>query len=813
VTLSAWRGLTVVAALMLSVSLAAPARGALLPDGERPACVGPDGRYAVIEEGREDDLLALIAPAKMGQPLPTGAGAEPSHGLPRPIVSGLTIQGNRFRVLVTTAERSGALVVRDARCAPGDSANSRSFHYELDAPDEPALTAALEDLRAYITANDDGTFWRVYAKGAEGVRSNGAAITSSEEGFVLESSVPLLRSTLAIAVLLLLATLALVLDLPFALRDAGLVGRGRWREGARVLGALAALTAVALALRWLAQPTFLREAYPYPNVAWLSGPQVLRGGIDAYPQGDSLLIAGLRWLWPGDPFAAVFGTHVILGALTIPAAFAAGLALSGRRSVALASALLVCFWPQHIRVSASEVAHVPFLLGTALTLAAAARAATSGRLTAYVAALTTAAATFMTRPEAGFVGPAFALVLLGHGPGVRRALLRPHLGTVARWAVAAALAAVVLPTAWMIVQDGAANSFAPGSSGSESLGGWASLHALSLFLRPDGLNGLFDVATSPVWLWPLSLWGAIVAWRDRRRVVVLALLGTIYLYFWLYAGMPPSLVLWKLGRYHASALIPAAVLAAFGLVDAVERATAWVSAHGKAGAAWLRPRSASRLRDVAVAVVAGLGAVLWWGPVDALPQFRWQRGLMWPVELGRAHPEILGPGERLVVPDNRRLFADLSPRMPIFALSRGRQDLGNAVPIPHALAKLWTEGDHTPALYFEGLHCYLAVAPGEDRAPECDAMHRTFDLEPVATLDLDAPPLLVAYLDVRPPGPIRLGLYRVRGRRLGAQEALDLLPPLGDPRALPFPMGHNPQAWDEPPEPPLGAPVPDARGW
>jgi hypothetical protein len=267
-------------------------------------------------------------------------------------------------------------------------------------------------------------------------------------------------------------------------------------------------------------------------------------------------------------------------------------------------------------------------------------------------------------------------------------------------------------------------------------------------------------------------------------------MGTVALFFLLYVKMPPAVTLWAMGRYHLAVLPAVVILAALGLEWAVARVGLTAM-----------PR---RLPAVAV-LLATLGALLWWSPMAVFP-FDWQTEQAWLVSQGQARPRVLGPETRLVTPDNRRRFGDMSPREAIFALGETQRLTSEVVTVEHALRGLNISGVTTDAVYYEGLYCHFALAPGETTNPQCEAMHQTFELESMGGLTIDAPAYLLAYVGVRPEGPLPIGLYRVGARRLPPAAALKLLPqPVahGDTESGSLVMGTSTRASMEQPEPRL----------
>ncbi|MEC9072847.1 MAG: hypothetical protein VX938_10725, partial [Myxococcota bacterium] len=356
---------------------------------------------------------------------------------------------------------------------------------------------------------------------------------------------PLHRSNTGLALVLLLALLALLVDLPGMWRDMGCDRPGC----ARVTGALLALVAAGAALRWLAGPTFLQEAHPLMHIPVGDYVRLLGEPHEPYPQGPQLMFLALRWLLPENPYDAWLTLDVLLGTLTFPAAYLLGTALGQRRAWGLMAAALLAFWPQHIRLSASESVHVAVIFWATLSLATTVIAARSGSVTAAVSAVLTTGALLCTRPEAALWVPGLAVIGLGAGPGIRGALKHP--------AVIVAVGVVIWllgPMLLELVGTSQAGRLTPGSAAPEAVTLGSLGEALVVFFRPDGPNALFDARTTPVWLWPMALWGAVVAWRQGNRALVLGLLLTVLAILTVTVRMGASGVYWPMARYHGTAL-------------------------------------------------------------------------------------------------------------------------------------------------------------------------------------------------------------------------------------------------------------------
>ncbi|MCB9787641.1 MAG: hypothetical protein H6744_13245 [Deltaproteobacteria bacterium] len=740
------------------------------------ACALPDGRVPITQPFQTRAAERLLAPTRAGDALASPPGWH---------LDAVTLEPSAVRVELSGPGDSVSLRLVAAACdelPDSGLAPTASFAFAVDRPPATgAGRAALGVVADRVRAADGGSFWKAFV-----APPNPAAPAAGEPPraslWVRAFQLPLQHSTTGIALVLLALCLCLLVDARAFAADLGLRGPG----GVRTVVAILALTAAGLALRALAGPTFLREAHPLLAIPPFADAPVLGQPIEVYPQGPQLIFAALRGLFPGDAYAAWLWVDVVLGALTIPAAYAMGAALTGRRATGLAAAALMAFWPQHIRVSASESVHVHVALFATLGLALAIAAARTGRTRTFAALTACAAATALMRPEASLWLAFLALVALSAGPGVRRRLLSP-----ARVGIVMAAAWLTLPTVLGLSTSEHAQRFAPTSGATESIGGLGPFEFLLLLVRPDGRNAFFDLATTPAWLWPLALWGAVALFREGRRALALSLALVPLATLALYAHMGPAGVVFTMARYHLLGLPAVVLLTTFGALDALAR---------------LPRLTTPARRAAATAALAAAGAALWWPAMNPFPM-DWQAEHAWALDLGRQSPPLIGDAARLVTPDNRRSLLDMAPRDMALPLTAARKNAGDVVTVEHALAQLHDGSDGPEAFFYQGLYCWFDIAPhsAETFSPQCDAMHRAFELEPVAALDLDLPTYLQAYVATRPPGPLPLRLYRIGRRLLAPADAVALLPrPIapGSPEAD-MPMGSGARAQMEPPTIPL----------
>jgi hypothetical protein len=734
---------------------------------EPSPCVDAAGKSPVIEGGREREVRALFAPNVVGEPLQEPLSAWTFEQI--------RIQGNRI-VLVLAGPNDLRVEpeLGPALCAPKDAARTASFYRsEVALPAQ----AAMDALWDCVKRHDSGGFYRTFvdpappqAAPAKSHNSGTPAVVTSQPTQdprrIKKRASSWFRTQSALAIVVILGLLAGLLGLVSQLDKLGLRGdeaRSSWIQ-------LGLITGLGALVRTMVPATFLREAYPLPNVHYLVHGLDWGGEIATYPQAQALVARGLSPVLAANPFDAWFQLNLLLGILAIPAAWAAGAALTASRRVAMCAALLMACWPQHVRFTASESTHMGFVLGLLVTVALAGLAARSDRLFPFITLVFVTALTVLARPEGALLIPGLAVLVLGAGAGSRDFMRRP--GKLVALLIAGAL---IAPTLVHIATSDSASAFDPDAGTGEAL----SLHTLvtlaTRLLWPSEHNAFFDLSTCPPWLYLLAIAGAVASWRRPHpggltRGGLVGLLLIALSYFCLYAGMEPAITVWGMGRYHLSILPVIVLLSALGLDRLWALAT---------------ERSARPQAGLAVALlVPALGLALWWPAVRALP-LDWQTELDWLLSRGRTEATQIQLPSRLVLPDNRRRFRDLSPRAPIIALSGGQAREETSVTVAAAIEHLELSGE-TSVYFLEGLYCHLAVDGDEPENPQCAAMKATFDLELVDGVEVNSETFLVGYIELRRAAPLDLRLWRVTGRKLSPQAGLALLPrPItpGDPRA------------------------------
>jgi hypothetical protein len=730
-------------------------------------CVNASGKSPVIEGGREREVRALFAPHEVGQPLPEPLSAWTFEQI--------RIDGNRIGlVLIGPEDLRVEPELGPALCAPENAPRTESFYRgEVPAPAQ----AAMDALWAAVKRHDSGGFYRTFVDPTPPKATPIKSSTPKTQAAAAPDVIPdprrikkrassWFRTQTALAIVVILGLLAGLLGLVSQLDKLSLRGeqaRSAWLQ-------LGLITGVGALARAAVPATFLREAYPLPNVHYLVHGLDWGGEIATYPQAQALVARGLSPILAANPFDAWFQLNLWLGILAIPAAWAAGAALTASRRVAMCAALLMAFWPQHVRFTASESTHIGFVLGLLVTIALAGLAARSDRLLPFITLVFVTALTVLARPEGALLIPGLAVLVLGAGAGSRDFIRRPG-----KLMALAAAGALIVPTLLHIATSDSASAFDPDAGTGEALSFHTLVTLAARLLWPSEHNAFFDLSTCPPWLYLLAIGGSVATWRRPRadgltRGGLAGLLVIALSYFTLYAGMEPAITVWGMGRYHLSILPVIVLLSALGLDRLLDLTV---------------ERLRSTQAGLATAVlVPALGLALWWPAVNALP-LDWQTELDWLLERGRAGATQVQLPSRLVLPDNRRRFRDLSPRAPIIALSGGQAKEETSVTVAAAIEHLERPGV-SPVYFLEGLYCHLAVDGDEPENPQCAAMKATFEMELVDKITVSSETFLVGYTELRRPAPLDLRLWRVTSRRLAPEAGLALLPrPItpGDPRA------------------------------
>ncbi|NOY93490.1 MAG: hypothetical protein GXP55_20085 [Deltaproteobacteria bacterium] len=342
----------------------------------------------VIQAGREQEVLALFAPYRLGGELPGGAR-----------LMNVAIQQSSITATVEREGHAARLVLLHPQAATSSTSTSLSFSLRIEG-DEQARAAALLLMEA-VRRNDRLPFWRA---GVSSAAPTTQLKVGPADGLAADGA---------------LLTLALLLAF------LGLRRPGR-REPQplsswRLVAALAGVTLLGALLRWGLAPQTYLGAWPFSRRV---------ASQDALFDG-----AGFAWLCDllgatPNRFGAVSAQTFFFSALAPIAVFAWVRSVFEDRRTGLVAALVVAVLPLHLHFARSEVALVFSVTLSALLLAllwAAIRARTSlGAAAAFISLLWLAPLTFATRPLDLLLAPLAVLAILTlpslRGPADRRGL-------------------------------------------------------------------------------------------------------------------------------------------------------------------------------------------------------------------------------------------------------------------------------------------------------------------------------------------------------------------------------------------------------
>lgn len=463
----------------------------------------PPSAY-VIEPGREEEVLALFAPYRLGSE----------------VAGGVTLANVRIEPTGIVAELAGParektelrLAHPDAVREPSETSPSFAMSWDEEGDAVRALAAA-------VVRNDGGGFWRVRAAPRETDRLSlgrrGGALAWATDGALL---------FFAAFVLLLGITARQLRRMP--------------REAAALL--LACVLAGAVYRLWLAPETML-GAWPYSRT------------VPIYRQiweGPALSLIsqalGQRISW----FEFVTTTTLLFAVATPVAVFAHATDLLGGHRRALLAAATVAVLPTHVRFSHSEVEFVPSLALAAFTFVllhvAVRDERRPWRWIALAALPLAAGATFVTRPlNVVFLALFLADLAFVHRGSTRRRILAGAL------VLAAGLVSIVahfLPSYAEQVRDGSDP---------------AVLAQAVKALFSVKWNTLVHPGITPPVLLVAAVLGAIWRWRSERRLVIF-LLAWLLAFFVTHAYVLPEETAMQ-ARYHLHLVAPFVFLAAIGL--------------------------------------------------------------------------------------------------------------------------------------------------------------------------------------------------------------------------------------------------------
>ncbi|MDQ3036185.1 MAG: hypothetical protein M3Y87_27540 [Myxococcota bacterium] len=475
------------------------------------------GGRAVIEPGREEEVVQLFAPHALGGEVVAGWR-----------LAGISIREDHIVASLEGPEGTAATVRLDHPDVVRSEVRSLSFAITTDPAEGPA-GAALAALTAAVQRNDQRSFWRTRESSSFG-RVGGATRTLALDGIVLG---------------------LFALGLLLALVASQLRGAPRW--------ALPALLGIVLgggALRVALSPVAALGVWPYTRV--------LRFG--------AMIFEGPVLAWLTEALSAsvyltelLFTTNLIVATLTPLAAYAHAHYVLRDARAALACAALFALFPNHIRFSSSEV---EFILSLALSSATLAflHGALSERsrplhVLSSVVLPIALYASIVTRELNIILVPlliAAALMLRGDAPRARLAIV---LGGIA---IGAVLGVGHLMTFYPDqVREGLSVRTVV-----SAVGAFFSLHH----------NTLINPRVTPPGITALAVLGAVWMWRSGERRHAAFLLGWFGAYFVAHSYVLPGELAMQ-ARYHLHLAPPVLLLAAAAIVALWDRRrrVAWVA--------------------------------------------------------------------------------------------------------------------------------------------------------------------------------------------------------------------------------------------
>ncbi len=471
----------------------------------------------VIQAGREQEVLALFAPYRLGGELPGGAR-----------LMDVAIQRSSITATVERGEHTARLVLRHPQASPSSGSRSLSFSLRIEGDAQARAPARL--LMEAVRRNDRLPFWRA---GASSAASTTSLEVGPADGLVADGALLMLALLLAF----------------FGLRRPGL-RESRPLSTWRLAGALAGVVLLGALLRWGLAPQTYLGAWPFSRRV---------ASQDALFEG-----AGFAWLCEllgatPSRFDVASAQTFFFSTLAPIAVFAWVRGVFEDRRTGLAAALVVAVLPLHLHFARSEVALVFSVTLSALLLAllwAAIRARTSlGAAAAFLTLFWLAPLTFATRPLDLLLAPlaVFGILTLPslRGPAHRRGL---------------AILLITLAAAQVFLTHTLVSFAGQVSDGlhlrvlQDALGSLLSDH-----------DTLLNPRVTPTALALLALLGGWILLRqpEPRRVGVW-LVGWLIAAFTAHAYVQPATVAMQ-ARYHLHLVLPFVALVAAGAIGVGER--------------------------------------------------------------------------------------------------------------------------------------------------------------------------------------------------------------------------------------------------
>ena len=493
----------------------------------------------VIEQGREADVLSLLAPYTLGSEV--GGGWK---------LWNVSIRETAIEIgLRDTGERDVTFVLVHPTQTSSNALRTPSFALAHDVPEEPEVRAARDALLESIRKNDRGKFWRIERQvipKSGSVQPVVRARALLQDGFVLSLIGALLIVALAIHV--------------------------AWSAPRFVRLGLPLVIVAGAALRFVLSPATFLGAWPWSRLwpnwhsIWLSP---VFGSLAAHLDAE-VHLADL-----------MLSVNLVYACLMPIVLFAHASQLLRDTRAGLVAAALVAFSPHHIRFSHSEDAFVPSLVLTSLAFALIHTfmrdPSRPWRWIALAALPFTLWQGFLLRPlNILFVGVYLGAIVLLH----------PEKSPLRRRIVAGLVVSGVWVAAFVEFMSLHRGTVADVASDLT----WLLKAPLGLFYPPWNLL-VHPLATPPAAL-ALAIFGVVWLVRKGEKRLAIFLVGWLGAFFLAHASL---IVEQMQPRYHLHLLVPFVLLASIGAVELYRRSRRLVALAGVTvllapliGMSWIR---------------------------------------------------------------------------------------------------------------------------------------------------------------------------------------------------------------------------------
>ncbi len=633
----------------------------------------------VIAAGREAEVLALIAPWKMGDQV-----------VPGWTLAGGAIEATRIRFVLQNADAdSRALLLEYPGRAPAAAETTKSFAIVREPAAAPALDPdPLAVLIAAIRQNDTQQFWP--PPPVQVVRNRGDAERLAWHW--RWPSQELLTDGIALT---LFAIAFVLLHLSRALR----------RDPPWVVPALLATVAVGGALRGLLSHENLMEAWAYERLAPFAR-RIFDGPILQWVSAKAEATFFLN--------DVLFTSNFVLATLTPLVVYAHARYILKDYRQALAAAALMMLLPEHLRFSRSDVYMIQSLATSSLTFVVLYTALTAPsrgwRIASFLILPLLCTATYFVRPEN------FIFVVLDLGAIY---ICTRDIGLLAPRSILAMICvsgtAVVAFVLNLLTNYGG------------SLAHGLSLQTLSNAVRiffDSQLNTLVNPWITPPGITALAALGALSLWRRDEKPRSIFLVVWLFGFFVVHSFVLPYHPAMQ-ARYHMNLITPLVLLAA----AATPEVLSW------------RPVLRAAVIAYLLAVPVLHRDFITDTEFNEMREFAFLRSLRDEIPSNCTILEYRGVpgqgGETQFASRLQRVSARLASGQRdhswnvVSAAAVDKADAHGEIMSPEARAVL----ENPPAclFFYEGLTCASLRRPGEQRASVCQEIHDRLHLEPMAT--------------------------------------------------------------------------------